>query len=156
MTGFPRLGAIAVLIRGGKVLLARRGNAPGRGLWGFPGGHVEAGETALAAAVRELREETGIIADPVEYLTNVDVLHRDGDGAVIVHYLLAAVLCDWRDGGDPVAGDDAMDAAWVDCATVRAGALPTSARVIEVMDLALARIQARRRDASTSTSTDSR
>jgi ADP-ribose pyrophosphatase YjhB (NUDIX family) len=146
MTRFPRLGAIAVTIRDGKVLLAQRGKSPDRGLWGFPGGHVEAGETALAAAARELLEETGITADPVEYLTNVDVLRHDADGTVTVHYLLAAVLCDWRCGDNPVAADDAMDAAWFDCATVRAGTLPTSARVIEVLDLALDRLQARRRD----------
>ena len=147
MTRFPRLGAIAVTIRDGKVLLARRGSAPDRGLWGFPGGHVEPGETALAAAARELLEETGISARPVEYLTNVDVLRHDADGRITVHYLLAAVLCEYG-GGDPVAGDDAIDAAWVDCAAVRAGALPTSARVAEVMDLALTRIQARRRNSA--------
>jgi ADP-ribose pyrophosphatase YjhB (NUDIX family) len=155
MTRFPRLGAIAVTIRDGKVLLARRGNAPDRGLWGFPGGHVEPGETALAAAARELLEETGISARPVEYLTNVDVLRHDPEGRITAHYLLAAVLCEYTNGGDPVAGDDAIDAAWVDCDAVRAGALVTSARVAEVMDLALSRIQARRRN-SASTSADSR
>ncbi|MGV6850187.1 MAG: NUDIX domain-containing protein, partial [Marinibacterium sp.] len=69
---FPRLGALAVVLRDGHVLLARRANPPDAGLWGFPGGHVEPGETGLAAAVRELAEETGVIARPVDYLTNID------------------------------------------------------------------------------------
>lgn len=146
---FPRLGAIAVLVQDNTVLLARRGNAPDRGLWGFPGGHVEPGETALQAAVRELREETGLIAEPLDYLTNIDVVRHAPDGTLAVHYLLAAVLCTHR-GGTPVAADDITEAAWIPCDRVRAGALPMSARVAEVMDLALARLpgagQARRAD----------
>ena len=50
-----------VLERGGRVLLARR--SPGRygaGLWGLPGGHVEAGETLARAGAREVREEVGV------------------------------------------------------------------------------------------------
>ena len=53
----------AVILRSGKVLLARR--APGRrhaGLWEFPGGRIEDGETPSAALARELKEELGIDA----------------------------------------------------------------------------------------------
>ena len=52
-------GAIVVLLHEGRVLLVQRGKAPDLGLWGFPGGHVEPGESAEAAALRELHEETG-------------------------------------------------------------------------------------------------
>ncbi|GAA6200081.1 NUDIX hydrolase [Aquicoccus sp. SU-CL01552] len=141
MTATPRLGAIAVLVDGDRVLLAQRGKSPDRGLWGFPGGHVEPGETALEAARRELFEETGVQARPVEYLTNVDVIRHDTDGRVVVHYLLAAVLC--ADPlGTPRADDDAQDAAWVPVDQVRSGALPMSARVADVMELALLRRRA--------------
>jgi len=141
MTTTPRLGAIAVLIDGDRVLLAQRGKSPDRGLWGFPGGHVEPGETALEAARRELFEETGVRARPVEYLTNVDVIRHDAQGRVVVHYLLAAVLC--ADPlGTPRADDDAQYAAWVDVDQVRAGALPMSAQVANVMELALLRRRA--------------
>ena len=68
MADRPKLGAIAVVVRNDHVLLARRGKEPDAGLWGFPGGHVELGETALQAAVRELREETGVEAHPLGYL----------------------------------------------------------------------------------------
>ena len=138
MNDAPRLGAIAVLVDGDKVLLAQRGNPPDKGLWGFPGGHVEPGETALEAARRELREETGLEARPVEYLTNVDVIRRDGAGRVTAHYLLAAVLCT-DPVGTPRADDDAQDVAWFPVDQVRAGALPMSARVADVMELALTR-----------------
>lgn len=148
----PRLAALAVVPRGDSVLLVQRAHQPDRGLWGFPGGHVEPGETALEAATRELHEETGLRADPVEYLTNIDVIRHDESGALSVHYLLAAVLCEYR-SGTPVAGDDAFDVAWMPLATLRAGTLDTSARVAELADLAFAHAAQLRRRASLSAET---
>jgi len=40
--------------------MVQRKHAPGMGLWALPGGHIDAGETALEAAVRELYEEAGL------------------------------------------------------------------------------------------------
>lgn len=138
----PLLGAIAVVLTDSHVLLAQRGKSPDKDLWGFPGGHVELGETALEAAVRELAEETGVIATPAEYLTNIDVLRHDTQGAVQVHYLLAAVLCDFV-SGTPMAADDVKDAAWFPIETVRGNTLAMSERVVPVMELAVLRNQAR-------------
>ena len=45
--------------REGKFLLIRRGTEPQKGWWAVPGGHVDAGETIIGAAMRELREEVG-------------------------------------------------------------------------------------------------
>jgi 8-oxo-dGTP diphosphatase len=49
-----------VILRGGRVLLVRRAVAPARGAWDVPGGFIERGETAEAAARREAREELGV------------------------------------------------------------------------------------------------
>lgn len=138
----PMLGAIAIVLHRGQVLLAQRKKMPDAGLWGFPGGHVELGETALVAAARELHEETGIVAEPVEYLTNIDVLRHDTSGAVQTHYLLAAVLCIYQ-SGTPVAADDVSDAAWFGMGQIAAGDLQMSARVGELMLLADQRLAAR-------------
>lgn len=137
MAHFPRLAALAVTLRGDHVLLARRRNPPDAGLWGFPGGHVDPGETALAAAARELAEETGVIATPRRYLDNVDLILRGPDGALQFHFLLAAVLCDYV-SGDPVAADDALDARWWPVADVLSGAMPLSAHVDAVLRRAAA------------------
>ncbi|MEP3348106.1 MAG: NUDIX hydrolase [Litoreibacter sp.] len=134
----PKLGAIAVVIHDDHVLLVQRRNPPNAGQWGFPGGHVELGETALQAATRELLEETGVVATADAYLTNVDVIIRGPDGAVQHHYLLAAVQCTYVSGA-PKADDDAMDAAWVAINDVLTDSRPMSRDVDTVLQLALDR-----------------
>jgi len=103
------VGCLAVVRRGEQVLLVQRAKPPGVGKWGFPGGHLEPGETASACAVRELREETAIAADPVEILTAFD-FSADGPGAAR-QYRLIAVLCDWREGDGELL-EDASALGW--------------------------------------------
>jgi 8-oxo-dGTP diphosphatase len=56
----PVPAAVALIVRRGRVLLARRGRPPYAGTWDMPGGFLEAGETPDRALVRELREEIGV------------------------------------------------------------------------------------------------
>ncbi|WP_158969081.1 NUDIX hydrolase [Chachezhania sediminis] len=133
---WPRLGALAVVVHDDRVLLVRRRKDPDAGLWGFPGGHVEAGETVLTAAARELAEETGVTATPQGYLTNIDLLRHGARGEILVHYLLVGVLCVYRTGS-PVAADDALDARWFDVAAIRTRSVAMSEHVVELMELAL-------------------
>lgn len=140
MTDHPRLAALAVVLRGDHVLLVRRRNEPDAGLWGFPGGHVEAGETVGAAAVRELQEETGVKAAPRGTLDTLDIILHDEDGTLRFHFLLVAVLCA-HVAGEPVAADDVDDAAWVPVAKVLTRALPMSADVDTVVAKARAAAQ---------------
>lgn len=109
---FPRLGASACVFRDRRVLIVQRGKEPGRGIWSLPGGHVEPGETALAAARRELGEETGIVAQ-LEHLVGLyDIIRRDAAGAVTLHYTIACYAGHWASGEATAAGD-AMAARWV-------------------------------------------
>lgn len=132
MSQTPKIGALAVVLHESKVLLVQRNKQPDAGLWGFPGGHVEWGETVQEAAVRELREETGVAAEPMAYIENLDLLLRDSDGLVRAHYLLVGVACRYV-SGDPVAADDARDARWFSIDQIAAGNLPMSDRVPDLL-----------------------
>ena len=111
MTDRPVVGCLAVVRRGDKILLVQRAKPPGAGKWGFPGGHLEMGETVQECAVRELREETGIEADALSVLTAFDFITRDASGKPTRHFTLIAVLCDWR-AGDGETIEDASALGW--------------------------------------------
>lgn len=66
----------------GRVLLTRRSINPGRGLWTFPGGFVDFGETATDAAMRETFEETGL---EVELTGLLNVYSYPGAPIIIVY-----------------------------------------------------------------------
>lgn len=131
----PVLGAIAVVYHLGQVILIQRKTEPNVGWWGFPGGHVELGETAMQAAIRELFEETGVVARPLEYLTNIDILLRDSVGAVQKQYLLTAVLCAYE-SGIPVPDDDALQASWIPVDEIEERGLELIDQVADVARLA--------------------
>jgi len=111
----PIAATISAVIKDGAVLLVRRANAPDVGLWGFPEGKIDFGETIEAAAVRDLLEETGVVGEAVSVFIAVDDFDIDDSSSVCEHYVLIAVLCRWI-SGSPLAGDDALEAAWHDLA----------------------------------------
>ncbi|MER8233150.1 NUDIX hydrolase [Streptomyces sp. NPDC094049] len=93
-----------------RVLLIQRGWEPYQGHWALPGGHVDEGETALRAAVRELEEETGvrITEDQLRLVGVFDQPDRDPRGRYVTVTYLATVPNNTR----AVAGDDAHEARW--------------------------------------------
>jgi 8-oxo-dGTP diphosphatase len=110
----PLVGiGIAVLKPPHEVLLVRRGQAPMLGAWGLPGGAQELGETAEAAARRELLEETGLSVGELRLAGNVDSIERDPEGRIRFHYTILDFAAVWT-GGDPRALSDAAAVTWAD------------------------------------------
>ncbi|MDX8440519.1 NUDIX hydrolase [Mesorhizobium australafricanum] len=97
------------IVRGRTVLLVKRARAPSQGLYAYPGGKVEPGETLAQAAARELQEETGLEASDYRPLRDI---HIDGSGENhAVDYRLTVFGATYA-GGEPVASDDAETAAF--------------------------------------------
>lgn len=115
----PRAGASAALFREGAVLLVERGAPPFEGSWSLPGGAIEPGETAEAAAIRELREETGLGAEIAGLAGVTDVILRRDDGSLEAHYVLATYY-GIALGGEPRPGGDARRAEFVSLSTLDA------------------------------------
>ena len=129
----PLVGVGAVIVNAGRVLLVRRGSEPMKGCWSLPGGLVELGETLLDAVEREVKEETGLVVEPLELIEVLDRIHRQGE-RVQYHYVVADYLCR-AVGGDLQAASDAAAVRWVERSEWTAsGSLdlePVAVRVIE-------------------------
>ncbi len=108
----PAPGVSVCLLRGGEVLLVRRGRPPMAGLWSLPGGKARPGESLRAAALRELREETGVRAEITGLLDVADVSVRAPDGGVSSHYVISVFTARWL-SGEPAAASDAAEVRWV-------------------------------------------
>lgn len=121
-----------VCFRGDEVLLVRRGQPPLEDNWSLPGGRIEWGERAADAALRELKEETGIAADLLGLVDVVDaVLSRRGAPGESPwgHYVLIDYAARWI-SGEPKAGDDARDARFFSPAEIESLGLWTETKRI--------------------------
>ena len=90
-----------------KVLLVRRGGEPYKGEWALPGGFLRSDETAKEGAMRELQEETGLVASAIGELGVFSDPKRDPRERVITIAFYALVKPSEVEGGD-----DADEAAW--------------------------------------------
>jgi 8-oxo-dGTP diphosphatase len=92
------LAASVGVYREGRVLLGERLVEPARGLYTFPGGRVEVGETLAEAALRELLEEVGVTAEIAGFIDHVETIVPGRDGAVGFHAVVCAFAARWVSG----------------------------------------------------------
>lgn len=106
----PLIGVGAVVFNdAGDILLIKRGKPPQYGRWMVPGGRLEWGETLEQAAIREVREETGLDIEIEAFVEIIEAITPGESGFhyVIMDYAARAV------SGTLMAGSDALDAVWV-------------------------------------------
>jgi 8-oxo-dGTP diphosphatase len=97
----PTVDVIAEMPEGGIVLVRRKHPPPG---WALPGGFIEAGESAAAAARREFREETGLDVVLLELFHVYSDPARDPRGPTV------GIVYIGRASGTPAGADDAAEA----------------------------------------------
>ncbi|MFZ0860400.1 MAG: NUDIX hydrolase [Candidatus Sulfotelmatobacter sp.] len=107
----PLVGVGAIIIEDARVLLVKRAHPPLQAQWSIPGGVLEVGELVREAALREAREETGLIVEPEDLLGVYDRILRNPEKRVQYHYVLIDFLCR-RVAGDLAAASDAAEVRW--------------------------------------------
>ncbi len=107
----PLVGVGAIIIEDSRVLLVKRAHPPLQAQWSIPGGVLEVGELVREAAIREAREETGLIVDPTDLLGVYDRVLRNLEQRVQYHYVLIDFLCR-KVGGELAAASDAAEVRW--------------------------------------------
>ena len=106
---FPILGVGAIVFRGDKVVLIKRGKEPGYGTWSIPGGAVNLGEPIKEAVKREVNEETNLNVDVLDIVEVVDPIIRDEENQILYHFVLVDFLCRYK-SGSLKADSDVLDA----------------------------------------------
>lgn len=127
MTAQPQRAVSAAIFHRGRFLLVRRGRPPAAGLYAFPGGRVEAGETLDQAVRREVSEETGARLGVVRHLVDLPIAAESEAGRI--EFLLSVHAADFA-GGRLAPGDDAAALAWYTLEEM--ALLPLAGSVLEV------------------------
>ena len=109
----PELCVSAVVVDDDRLLLVRRGRGRAQGTWALPGGRVEDGELLVEAVVRELVTETGVEGVCGPLVGIVELVEGDGPHQVVLAHEVTLL-----ESAEPVAGDDAAEARWVDLGDV--------------------------------------
>jgi 8-oxo-dGTP diphosphatase len=104
----------AILQKGSKVLMVKRGKDPFKGMLALPGGFVNEGETVEEAMKREVTEETSLEVEPIDILGVYSDPHRDPRMHTMTVVFIAIVV-----GGKEKARDDASSLEWVDLASIQ-------------------------------------
>src|ERR1700761_3466213 len=133
-----------VVVRGDEmvVIVPTRRASDGSKVLALPKGHIDPGETAIQAATREVREETGIVAEPVRELGEARYWYRR-DGQTIPKSV-AFFLFDFVEGDTADHDDEVEEARWITLPQAKAQLSHAAER--EMVDRALAYLEEQRKD----------
>ncbi len=128
---WPAIGV--VVWHDDKTLIIRRGKPPGMGQWGIIGGALEVGETHFECAVREAREEAGIVIAPFNIITAIDGITKDSDERVQYHYSIVEVNARLI-SGEAKPASDVTEVRWVTLPELRS--MNVWSEMLRVVELA--------------------
>jgi 8-oxo-dGTP pyrophosphatase MutT (NUDIX family) len=134
----PNAASVALFSRG-RVLLIQRARPPYQGLWTLPGGRMEPGETAEAAAAREIREELGLDVFRLRPVTRLALAADAGEGNRSddpARGFFLQVFATDTFAGDIATSEEVAGYRWIECG--RIDSLRLTPHLQEVMAAALA------------------
>lgn len=106
----PQLAVSAGIFRDGKILLVRRAREPSKGIYTFPGGRVEFGESLTEALAREVREETGLTIEILGLTGFREALPGKTGGHG--HFVILPFAARWV-ANEVMLNDELDDAKWL-------------------------------------------
>ena len=109
-TDRPQLAVSAGIFRDGKILLVRRAREPSKGVYTFPGGRVEFGESLIEALAREVREETGLVIEVIGLAGFREALPSKTGGHG--HFVILPFAARWI-ANEVTLNDELDDARWL-------------------------------------------
>ncbi len=118
----PKVSAVAVVERDGKVLMVKRALDPGIGLWSLPGGYVDRGEVVERAVEREVAEETSLDIKATDLLA---VSSEEGSEVILISYDSQLV------GGEPKGGPEVSDVSFFESSDLPPLAFPRDRQILK-------------------------
>ncbi len=126
----PVIGVLGIIRQDGRLLIIQRSRTVRAPLtWCFPGGHIEPGETAAQALVREMKEELDIEVGPDEHL-----MTQTKHGGRLVLHCWSARIVNGRPSGNP---REVADVQWMTPEQIRRqhGILPGTTDILDAIGL---------------------
>ena len=118
----PKVAATTVIGDNNQVLLVKRGNEPGYGLWSLPGGYVDRGEIVEEAAAREVFEETGL---------NIDITRLIGVFSQKNHPVIVIAFSGEQISGELQTSDETLAVEFFDIDVLPEMAFPRDQEIIK-------------------------
>lgn len=104
----PKVGVAVIVQRGSTILLGKRKSQHAYGYFAPPGGHLEFGETFEQCALRELEEETGILATKADQLAVFNTIYYREEK----HYVVVFMLLKMPEGQEPQVMEPDKCSGW--------------------------------------------
>lgn len=115
----PQIAVSAAILREGQLLVVRRAVSPGIGLYSFPGGRVEFGESLNEALSREVREETALDIAIAGLAGFREAILPGTDAAPPAHFVIMVFAARWV-AGEPSLNAELDDFRWEKLEGIRA------------------------------------